>query len=104
MGDDAKKTILARRARFLAAAVAGLAVEACGKTEATRDAGAEIAPQPCLSAPPQPCLSVPITTPQPCLKPPATERTNADGGTKKDCNPPYTIDANGQKHYKPDCL
>lgn len=55
--DDARKIILARRARFVAAAMAGLGV-ACGKT--TR-------PEPCLSEPamqddasPQPCLSVTI--------------------------------------------
>ncbi len=63
--DDAKKIILARRARFVAAAVASVGI-ACGKTEAGP------APMPCLSVtipsdgeapasdpgpPPMPCLS-----------------------------------------------
>ncbi len=59
MSDDAKKAILARRARFVAAALAGIGI-ACGKDPAPP-------PQPCLSqpynppdasAPPEPCLSV----------------------------------------------
>lgn len=96
--DDAKKLIMARRARFVAAALAGLAADGCGKTTAPADAGSGsdpslTAPGPCLSVPfqgfdkpdagstdgappedaaapptPQPCLSV---APQPCLsKPP----------------------------------
>jgi len=80
--DDSKKLILARRARFVAAALASVAAttplivgaEACGgETE-------EQSPQPCLSVDaeppkdvtPQPCLSVDAeppkdATPQPCL-------------------------------------
>ena len=50
-GNDAKKIILARRARFLAAAVATVGI-ACGK-----------------DPPPQPCLSQPYIEPQPCLSP-----------------------------------
>ncbi len=59
MSDDAKKIILARRARFVAATLAGLGV-ACGKE-----------PTP----PPQPCLAQPMTRadaaapPEPCLSP-----------------------------------
>jgi hypothetical protein len=56
--DDAvKKAILARRARFIAAAVASVGI-ACGKT--TKE-----------DAPPVPCLSVPLdydAQPMPCLK------------------------------------
>ena len=57
MSDDAKKAILARRAKFVAAAIAGLGV-ACGKERAAaclsiaapaEDAG-PASPQPCLSA------------------------------------------------------
>ncbi|MBN9165759.1 MAG: hypothetical protein BGO98_45500 [Myxococcales bacterium 68-20] len=96
MGDDsARRLILARRARFVAAALAGVtataglaaATEACGG-----DTETEQSPQPCLSvdadfgkadaaeAGPQPCLSVdaqvPVDSgdeddaeagPQPCL-------------------------------------
>lgn len=78
--DDAKRLILARRAKFVAAAIAGMAV-ACGGSadpepclspvlqprDAGPDADADTQPQPCLdvSAPedagkdaePQPCLS-----------------------------------------------
>lgn len=63
--DDAvKKAILARRARFIAAAVASVGI-ACGKT--TKE-----------DAPPVPCLSVPLdydAQPLPCLTP-----TVADAG------------------------
>lgn len=60
MSDDPKKIILARRARFIAAAIAGVGI-ACGKEK----------------APPEPCLSVAYippdggdeTTPMPCLTP-----------------------------------
>jgi hypothetical protein len=73
--DELKKQILARRAKFVAAALAasGLGVVvACGGevaqggdagTEAGTDAAADGLPQPCLGAPqqdagPQPCLDV----------------------------------------------
>ena len=86
--DEAKRIVLARRARFLAAALASVAAtgaaaagaEACGGgVDQTQDAGQ---PQPCLKvAPdssqqdsgadtgvPQPCLSIaPDAEPQPCL-------------------------------------
>jgi hypothetical protein len=59
MNDDDKKLILARRAKFVAAALAGVSV-ACGKEPTPPPA------QPCLSVPmehadagaPEPCLSV----------------------------------------------
>lgn len=118
MSDDAKKLILSRRARFVAAALAGLAADGCGKTTAPPDAGAQVDPNapppvpavclsaaspspdppdaepvPCLSAPPAPCLSVRAPPPQPCLKPSAPK-----------CDPPFTIDKDGKKHFKPECL
>lgn len=59
--DDAKKIVLARRARFVAAAIAGVSVACSG--------GLSTTPQPCLDvtddsgarpdADPQPCLGVP---------------------------------------------
>ncbi len=55
--DAARKAILARRAKFIAAAVASVGI-ACGKTTSN-------------DPPPMPCLSVPIQTdaePRPCLK------------------------------------
>lgn len=99
MGDEeTKRIILARRARFVAAALASVAaaagVEACGSggpDQPTTDAGTGrdgAEPQPCLSATapdsgidaqPQPCLE-PLppdagdagndAEPQPCLAPP----------------------------------
>ncbi len=53
--DETRKLILARRAKFVAAAIASVGI-ACGKT------GAD--PQPCLSPPP---MEQDATTPQPCL-------------------------------------
>ena len=94
MGDDsARRLILARRARFVAAALASVAAttgvamstEGCGggveQTGEQSDGGtSEAAPQPCLrkapdAAEPQPCLDVlppeedagADAQPQPCL-------------------------------------
>jgi hypothetical protein len=104
MADDAKKTILSRRARFVAAAVAGLGVSACGKSTVPPDAGET--PVASESASPAPCLTVfpeppppPIDggNPVPCLtiaRPPPEEK----------CNPPYTVEADGKKKYKVECL
>ena len=124
MSDDARKLILSRRARFVAAALAGLAADGCGKTTAPPDAGAQVdpnapqtvpavclsaaspspdppdaepvpSPAPCLTAappPPQPCLRV--APPHPCLKPPPPPK----------CDPPFTIDKDGKKRFKPECL
>ena len=82
--DEARKKILARRATFVAAALAGVST-ACGKEPSPP-------PQPCLSqvntpddgAAPEPCLSpmpaaVDAGAPEPCLRfavPPQAE----DGG------------------------
>jgi len=60
--DAARRTVLARRARFVAAAVASVGL-ACGKTDAI--------PQPCLepvpadAAAPMPCLTVTMTADTP---------------------------------------
>jgi hypothetical protein len=65
--DDAKRLILARRARFVAAALAGVAgvAVACGGSIDDAD------PQPCLSPPYQPrdAGSGTDAEPQPCLEP-----------------------------------
>lgn len=95
---DAKKIVLARRARFLAAAVASVGI-ACGK-----DSGP---PQPCLSQPyiapdaePMPCLS-PVAVeqpdaaqPQPCLAPPPPD-AGPPPEPPRPClsPPPYNPDA-----------
>ncbi|MBX3207045.1 MAG: hypothetical protein KF764_18505 [Labilithrix sp.] len=100
MGNDGnRKLILARRARFVAAALASVAatttalagaLEACGgETEEPRTEGKDAGPRPCLSptANPTPCLGVALppdagsatdggaddagldAEPQPCLAP-----------------------------------
>ena len=130
MSDDAKKIILARRARFLAAAVVGLAADGCGKTAVTLDAGTDSAAADAAPAPegplavpptydpnkpfatpppepePHPCLSVAFpndaAAPRPCLKPPAPHPCLSPA--RPNCDPPFTIDANGVKHFKPSCL
>jgi hypothetical protein len=99
--DEDRDAILARRNRFVSAALAGLAgaslVAACGGEVSTpNDAGS---PQPCLSptaqpdagndSAPQPCLS-PLppdagqdagndATPQPCLSPLPPDAGDAGG-------------------------
>ena len=66
--EDAKKLILARRARFVAAALAsvaatttalGASLEACGGETVDQGGGGDAGPQPCLSptADPRPCLT-----------------------------------------------
>ena len=83
--DDAKRLILARRARFVAAAVAGIAAACGGSTEDSkpkpclepvlRDAGADADPKPCLTPlPPDADVVVDAgadadAEPQPCLSP-----------------------------------
>jgi hypothetical protein len=60
MSEDARKKILARRATFVAAALAGVA---CGKEPRE-------SPQPCLSVPFIPAeASAPDAEPRPCLTP-----------------------------------
>ncbi|MBX3192440.1 MAG: hypothetical protein KF819_35945 [Labilithrix sp.] len=95
--DKARRIILARRARFVAAAVAGVGI-ACGKDQAP--------PQPCLSAPPiehdamppepppQPCLSVLLgfndTLPEGGIDGGADASTDGaprDAGSKNDAGP-----------------
>jgi hypothetical protein len=88
-GDEARKLILARRARFVAAAFAGVAATCGGACE----------PDPCLSiamderdldggndGTPQPCLTPEVfpdsgtdAQPQPCLTPPI-DFDAGDGG------------------------
>ena len=94
--DEARKKILARRATFVAAALAGVGT-ACGK-EPTPP------PQPCLTpvqtvddaAAPEPCLSPPprpdeadAGKPEPCLRVPVP----ADDGTEAPPPPPPRRDA-----------
>lgn len=97
-----RAAILARRSRFVAAAVAGLAgaslIAACGGS--VTDEG-DASPQPCLSpavdAAPQPCLEPPIdrdAEPQPCLSPlppdggdDAGDAAASDGGDAGDAGP-----------------
>lgn len=84
--DDSKKKILARRASFIAAAMATVA---CQKAPADK-------PEPCLSIavdhkppdaePPLPCLSPRVTTPDDLIgdagaEPPAPKQ-KSDAGTK----------------------
>lgn len=72
--DEARRKILARRATFVAAALAGMST-ACGK-EPTKN------PEPCLSVPiqhpPEPCLS-PVAQPPPDAGPDAGEKVEDAG-------------------------
>lgn len=88
--EAARRAILARRARFVAAAVASVGI-ACGKTTST-----DPPPAPCLSVPiqtdaePRPCLKValpedaraPEPPPQPCLSIAIQPDAQADAGAK----------------------
>jgi hypothetical protein len=79
--DPDRAAILARRQRFIAFALSGLASTACDKP----------APQPCLS-PPQPPPTSAVTasssTPQPCLSPPPLPPPDAGPPASPDSSPP----------------
>ena len=99
--NDAKRKILARRAQFVAAALAGLAGQACGKTDKPEGLvqPAETVPDAApLSAPPMPCLTV--TAPHP----PAPAPPPRPSAHPADCNPPWKLDAQGNKIFKKECL
>jgi hypothetical protein len=105
MADDAKKTILARRARFIAAAMAsatiGIAAPlgACGgETDgpSTSDASSEGNPQPCLTQkPPEDGGRDAISEPQVCLTAPLDSGRN-DDATPQPCLSPQPPDSGGQ--------
>lgn len=90
--DDIKKLIFARRAKFVAAAVAGLNAAMCGGTtsqpepclspRAPGDAGLvdQGTPQPCLSARPDDAGTDGDAAPQPCLTPQIDAGDGGDDG------------------------
>lgn len=87
-------------------------------SEPWAEPGIGVAPMPSMTAPtpsasvPAPHASVPgpHTTPKAPPKPiaeekpvtPVTSATSAKGG--EGCKPPYTVDAEGHRHYKVECL
>jgi hypothetical protein len=89
MGDDeAKRIILMRRARFVAAALAGLNAAMCGGQTDSPSACLSVAaddggtPQPCLTPsvqPPDASTSDADAAPQPCLSP-IPQDAGGDGG------------------------
>jgi len=89
VSDDARKKILARRAKFVAAAVATIGI-ACGKE-----------PNP----PPQPCLSEPYNPgdaePLPCLTPVVADPPDPpDSGAPTDASTPKDADTEPQPCLK----
>jgi hypothetical protein len=82
--NDAKRLILARRARFVAAALAGVAIACGGST--TDDAN----PEPCLGPqyqPPRDAGGDADAQPQPCLEPPIQEDAGADADADAEPQP-----------------
>lgn len=79
--DDARKKILARRAQFVAAALAGLSAESCGKQPHEKpeepDATVSVSPMECLAMTAPPRFEPPVDAgppeaaapPRPCLEP-----------------------------------
>lgn len=92
MKGDAKKRILARRAKFVAAAVASMGAIGCSSSDPTPQADASPGtisqPDACLSdsrfGEPEVCLSPPLdtgaadTAPMPCLDPAPEDTGTAD--------------------------
>src|SRR5688572_14584973 len=100
MTDDAsRKAILPRRAKFVAAALAGITIAACKdggpfaclKVAAPRDAESEEAPMPCLSPPmPDPDASRPTTsTTDDAGAPPSDAKP--DASTPKDAGAKHVV-------------
>lgn len=115
---EARARILARRAKYVALALAGAGLTACGSTsqvcldiaappDAADDAGdaGDTQPQVCLEPPldagddadttPQPCLGVALdagddadTAPQPCLSPVLDAGDDADSTPQPCLSPP----------------
>jgi hypothetical protein len=91
-GDPDRAAILARRQRFVALALSGLATTGCtdgstkqpGDDKADDKKAAEPPPHPCLS-PVQPEQKPPEPPPQPCLKvaPPEPEGESESGGVSE---------------------
>ncbi len=77
--DEDRQAILARRSRFVASALAGLA----GASLVAACSGSEANPQPCLSGPFTPTASTPTATamPTPCLSPIPPDSGPGDAGT-----------------------
>jgi len=71
----ARRAVLARRTRFVAAALAGVSVAACGKSSGP-DVCLKVSP-PATETAPQPCLNVVSTPP---IDPDAAPPMGADGG------------------------
>jgi hypothetical protein len=83
MANDSKKLILARRARFVAAALAsvtGTATLAAG-VDACGGETSQIPNEDRKDASPQPCLS-PTANPQPCLEPLPPDAGAGDASVK----------------------
>ena len=79
--DDARKAILARRARFIAAAMMGAGLASCERVNTEPTSCLSLSEVPADAAP-QPCLSPPV------LPPDGTGAT-ADGGARDSAgNPP----------------
>ena len=108
----AKRMILARRAQFMAAAMATVSI-ACGKSSLQPDAATDadavpITFVPVPTAEPEPAVP-PVSTsddppsvldagrPRPCLSPP--HRPSPPG-----CDPPYMVTPDGLKRFKPECF
>lgn len=90
--DSAKKAILARRARFIAAAMLGTGLMSCDRKSSEPTVCLSVMPQPPPDPPPQPCLSVAIPAPYPADAGTTTgggtdDAGAADGGTT-DAGPP----------------
>ncbi|HWP08996.1 MAG TPA: hypothetical protein VNN72_24810, partial [Polyangiaceae bacterium] len=65
------------------------------------------APVPSATATPPAPSATSTHTPQPepsAKKPPPIPRPKAKPAAKTDCDPPYTIDQDGHRHYKMECL
>ena len=74
MSDDAKRWILARRARFVATAIAGLTVGACDSCDSKHGTTTETPTTASTSTGPAACLK-----PAVCLSPPRPPSGDADG-------------------------
>src|SRR5262245_56900455 len=85
--DDAKRMILARRARFLAATLASVAATTAGVATGVEACGGE--PTNVNDRQPEPCLGVTCDRPQGCSEP-------IDSGSKSDTSTTTTTDGSNK--------
>lgn len=130
VSSDLERPVRTRRAYLAGAGVAVLLVAGAGLVLASRPTGSAVAPAvvpqastavsaapPAVTAPPEPPAptasqapddaiqpsALPLAPPVPHAPRPAAPTRRANPPPSANCDPPYTVDANGYRKYKREC-